>query len=118
MLTTKQIDQIKEHLNNAQNPLFFFDNDPDGLCSFILLQRYIKRGKGFPVKSAPLDKDYFRKINEFNPDYLFILDIPTVSEEFFEEIRKLNLPLTCIDHHNIDTSLFIRIPPYKLWIFY
>ena len=47
MLTTKQISEIKEHLNNAQNPLFFFDNDPDGLCSFILLQRYIKRGKGF-----------------------------------------------------------------------
>ena len=93
MLTTKQISEIKEHLNNAQNPLFFFDNDPDGLCSFILLQRYIKRGKGFPVKSAPLDKSYFRKINEFNPDYIFILDIPTVSEEFWEEIKKINLPI-------------------------
>ena len=109
MLTTKQISEIKEHLNNAQNPLFFFDNDPDGLCSFILLQRYIKRGKGFPVKSAPLDKSYFRKINEFNPDYIFILDIPTVSEEFWEEIKKINLPIVWIDHHNTEKN---KVPDF------
>src|SRR3989344_3178091 len=82
MLTQKQVSEIREHLNNAQNPLFFFDNDPDGLCSFILLQRYIKRGKGFPVKSSPLDKSYLRRIEELNPDSIFILDIPSVSEEF------------------------------------
>ncbi|MEK6817511.1 MAG: DHHA1 domain-containing protein [Nanoarchaeota archaeon] len=103
MLTEKQISEIKEHLNNAQNPLFFFDNDPDGLCSFILLQKYIGRGKGFPVKSG-LDKNYLRKINELNPDYIFILDIPVVSEEFFEEIKKINLPVVWIDHHHIEKS--------------
>ena len=101
MLTEKQISEIKEHLNNAQNPLFFFDNDPDGLCSFILLQKYLGRGKGFPVKSG-LDKNYLRKINELNPDYIFILDIPVVSEEFFEEIKKINLPVVWIDHHNTE----------------
>ncbi len=104
MLTPKQISEIKEHLNNAQNPLFFFDNDPDGLCSFLLLQRYLGRGKGVPVKSAHLDKKYFRKINELNPDYVFILDIPAVSEEFFEEIKKINLPVVWIDHHNTDKT--------------
>lgn len=101
MLTSKQISKIQEHLASAQNPLFFFDNDPDGLCSFLLLQRYLGRGKGFPIKSAPLDKNYFRKINELNPDYIFILDVPTVSEEFFEEIKKINLPVVWIDHHHI-----------------
>lgn len=109
MLTESQIKKIKEHLNNAQNPLFFFDNDPDGLCSFILLQKYIGRGKGFPVKSAFLDKNYFRKINELNPDYLFILDIPTVSEEFFEEIKKINLPVVWIDHHNTEKT---KVPDF------
>ena len=109
MLTEKQIIKIKEHLNNAQNPLFFFDNDPDGLCSFILLQKYIGRGKGFPVKSASLDKNYLRRINELNPDYLFILDVPTVSEEFFEEIRKINLPVVWIDHHHTDKN---KIPDF------
>ncbi|MEK9185033.1 MAG: hypothetical protein AAB866_02620 [Patescibacteria group bacterium] len=46
MLTEKQINEIKEHLEKAQNPVFFYDNDPDGLCSFLLLQRYIDDGVG------------------------------------------------------------------------
>ncbi len=109
MLTSKQISEIREHLNNAQNPLFFFDNDPDGLCSFLLLQRHIGRGKGVPVKSAHLDKKYFKKINELNPDYVFILDIPAVSDEFFEEIKKINFPVVWIDHHNTERE---KIPDF------
>ena len=71
MLTKNQIQEIKEHLEKAQNPLFFFDNDSDGLCSFLLLQRHIGRGKGIPVKTFPsLDESYFRKITELNPDYI------------------------------------------------
>jgi len=103
MLTQKQVKEIKEHLNKAQNPLFFFDNDPDGLCSFLLLQRYIRRGKGVPIKSFPeLTVDYFRKINELNADYVFILDKPVVSEEFFKKIEQVNIPTVWIDHHFID----------------
>ena len=103
MITKKQIIQIREHLDKAQNPLFFFDNDNDGLCSFLLLQRYIGRGKGFPVKTAPeLTKDYFRKVKELEPDYIFILDQPEVSKDFFSEIEKINLPVVWIDHHEID----------------
>ncbi|MFH1365255.1 MAG: DHHA1 domain-containing protein [archaeon] len=105
MLTKKQVQEIKEHLEKAQNPLFFFDNDPDGLCSFLLLQRYIGRGKGVPIRSFPaLDESYFRKIKELNPDYIFILDKPVVSSVFFEEIEKINLPVIWIDHHEIDKS--------------
>jgi single-stranded DNA-specific DHH superfamily exonuclease len=105
MLTKKQVQEIKEHLEKAQNPLFFFDNDPDGLCSFLLLQRYVGRGKGIPVKTFPsLDESYFRKIKELNPDSIFILDKPIVSLVFFEEIEKLNLPIIWIDHHEIKKS--------------
>lgn len=103
MLTQKQIKEIKEHLDKAQNPLFFFDNDTDGLCSFLLLQRYIGRGKGVPVKSFPdLSGDYFRKVEELNADYIFILDKPIVSKEFFEKAEQINIPTVYIDHHNID----------------
>ena len=49
MLSEKQVKEIREHLEKAQNPLFFFDNDQDGLCSFLLLQRYIGRGKGIAI---------------------------------------------------------------------
>jgi len=110
MLTKKQVSEIKEHLDKAQNPLFFFDNDNDGLCSFLLLQRYIGRGKGFPVKTAPeLTKDYFRKVRELKPDYIFILDQPEVSREFFDEVEKINLPIVWIDHHEIDKK---KIPDF------
>lgn len=100
MLTKKQIREIKGHLNKAQNPIFFFDNDTDGLCSFLLLQRYLGRGKGVAIKSFPeLIKDYFRKVHELKADYIFILDKPLVSEEFFQEAEKINIPIVWIDHH-------------------
>ncbi len=101
MLTKKQIKEIKEHLERAQNPLFFFDNDADGLCSFLLLRRYLGRGKGVCVKSYPdLTKNYFKKVKELNADYIFILDKPKVSDEFWEEVEKINIPCVWIDHHD------------------
>jgi single-stranded DNA-specific DHH superfamily exonuclease len=103
MLTKKQVNEIKEHLEKAQNPLFFFDNDPDGLCSFLLLQRYLGRGKGIPIRSFPeMNAEYFKKVNELNADYIFILDKPVVSKEFLEEARKFNMPIVWIDHHKIE----------------
>jgi single-stranded DNA-specific DHH superfamily exonuclease len=109
-LTKKQISEIREHLEKAQNPLFLFDNDQDGLCSFLLLQRYIKRGKGFPVKnSRSSGSDYIRKINEFGSDYIFILDVPEFSEEFFTEVRKFNIPIVWIDHHDTEKK---KIPAF------
>ena len=106
MLTKKQISQIKEHLEKAQNPLFFFDNDPDGLCSFLLLQRYLGRGKGVAVKSYPeMDASYFRKVRELEADYVFILDKPVVSKEFFEEARQVNVPVVWIDHHDVQSDI-------------
>lgn len=103
MLTKKQVKEIKEHLNKAQNPIFFFDNDQDGLCSFLLLQRYLGRGKGVPIRSFPgLNKDYFRKVNELKADYIFILDKAVVLEEFFKEAEKINMPVIWIDHHIVD----------------
>ncbi|MBU4308471.1 MAG: hypothetical protein KJ566_01600 [Nanoarchaeota archaeon] len=106
MLTKKQVREIKEHLEKAQNPLFFFDNDPDGLCSFLLLRRWIERGKGVAVKgSAFLTKEYFRKVRELEPDYIFILDKPRVEQEFFEKVKQLNLPIVWIDHHKPDQEI-------------
>jgi single-stranded DNA-specific DHH superfamily exonuclease len=105
MLTEKQIHEIRSHLEKAQNPLFFFDNDPDGLCSFLLLQRALGRGKGIPVKTFPeLSGEYFKRINELNADYIFILDKPVVSKDFFKECEQINIPVVWIDHHDIKSE--------------
>lgn len=113
MLTKKQVKEIREHLEKAQNPLFFFDNDNDGLCSFLLLRRYINSGKGVAVKTSPkLTKEYFRKVRELAPDYIFILDQPEVSKDFFDEVHKLNIPIVWIDHHITNKK---KIPS---WVYY
>lgn len=106
MLTTRQIKEIREHLEKAQNPIFFYDNDADGLCSFLLLHRYLGRGKGVAVKSYPsMDATYFKKTQELNSDYIFILDKPVVSEDFFEEAHKENIPVVWIDHHDVQNEI-------------
>jgi len=105
MLSQKQLDEIRKLVESAQNPLFFFDNDADGLCSFLLLQRAIGRGKGVAVKSFPgLNESYIRKVEELNPDMVFILDKPRVDKEFIESVNEKAIPLVWIDHHNVQVE--------------
>lgn len=113
MLTEEQIEKIKEHLEKSQNPIFFFDNDADGLCSFLILRRWIGRGRGVPVRSYPgLTKELFKKVRELNADYIFILDKPVVDRDFFEEANKNNIPVVWVDHHEIDRSVIPHFVDY------
>lgn len=90
-------------MERAQNPIFYYDNDADGLCSFVLFRKFIGRGKGVAVRSFPdLNGSYARKAQELNADYVFVLDKPLISKEFIEEIEKLGLPLIWIDHHETE----------------
>jgi len=109
MLTKIQVKKIRSRLEDFSNPLFLFDNDADGLCSFILLQRYLGRGKGVSIKSFPeLSVDYFRRVGELGCDSIVILDKPNVSEEFFAAVREINIPIIWIDHHKTET----KVPEY------
>lgn len=102
MLSEEQNQKIREHLEQAQNPLFFFDNDNDGLASFLLFRRFIGRGKGIAIKTFPdLNISYFRRVSELNPDYIFILDKPNVSKEFLDKVKEINIPIVWIDHHQV-----------------
>ena len=106
MLTKNQVSQIKEHLEKAQNPIFFFDNDADGLCSFLILRKFCEKGKGVQVKSYPsMNKEYFRKVNELKADYIFIVDKPLVDKDFFDEADKINIPVVWIDHHEVQVEI-------------
>lgn len=102
MLTKKQVFEIREHLENAASPLFYFDNDQDGFSSYLLLRRMIKKGAGIQVKTSPLNMAYYNRIREFNPDVVFILDQPTVDNEFFKELNKDGIKIVWIDHHEND----------------
>ncbi len=103
MISEQQIKEIREHLDRAQNPLFFFDNDNDGLTSFLLLRRFIDRGRGVAIKSFPdLNINYYNKVHELKPDYIFILDKPVVSLDFLKKAHEDNIPVVWIDHHQVD----------------
>ena len=96
-LTPSQVKQIRDELVTCKNPLFFFHDDPDGLCSFLLLYRYIREGHGIVVKSVPrIDEKFLRKVEEYTPDKVFILDIAIVDQYFIDEAKK---PIVWIDHH-------------------
>jgi len=103
MISEDQIIEIRNVLESCSNPLFLFDNDVDGFCSFLLLSRAFLKGKGVAVKTFPdLDESYFRKIKEFNSDCVFILDKPKVSKDFFERVFEVNIPVYWIDHHLVE----------------
>jgi len=97
MLTEKQVEFLREELKTSRNPLFIYDDDADGLCSFLLLYRMHKEGKGLALKTSPkVDISMMRKVNEIAPDKIFILDVPIVEQEF---IDAANRPIFWIDHH-------------------
>lgn len=106
MLEKKQLDELKELLEQSQNPLFFYDNDADGLCSYLLLVRYLGRGKGVAIRSYPeLDASYSRKVRELGADVVFVLDKPAISEKFIEEVIEMKVPIIIVDHH-LSTGVF------------
>jgi len=105
MLSVEKLKEIRVELENSQNPLFLFDNDVDGLCSFLILRRSIDRGRGVAIKSFPdLKEQYLKKVDELNPDLVVILDKAEVSEEFIVGCGEKNLPIIWIDHHETKTS--------------
>ncbi len=99
MLNKKDIQTINSILDTTTRPIIFFDDDPDGLCSFLMIYSKIKEGKGIPIKTNPkLDTTYLHKVQEFAPDRIIILDKPLVDETF---IKKTKIKILWIDHHPI-----------------
>lgn len=97
MLNPAQITLLQEGLKTAKNPLFLYDSDADGLCSFLLLYRMYREGKGVRVTdSSKIDEQLVRKVQEIQPDKIFILDIPVLSQEFADAVK---VPIFWIDHH-------------------
>lgn len=96
-LTEKEYEQIRDELDHCQNPLYLFHDDPDGLCSFLLFYKYKLEGNGIIVKATPIiDAKYLKKVEEYNPDKIFILDIADVTQEFIDSVR---VPIIWVDHH-------------------
>ena len=92
--------QARELISQASRPVILFDDDPDGLASFLLIYRMVRSGKGMPIKGSPLNEDFAEKINDYSPDLVVVLDKPEVSQEFFNSIKTQCI---WIDHHQVQT---------------
>jgi single-stranded DNA-specific DHH superfamily exonuclease len=93
----KKLSDVKEKLMYYKSPLILYDDDPDGVSSFILMFRYLKDAYYTLVKSSPnVSSVYLSKVVEYNPDVIIILDKPLLDESFIEEA---NLPIFWFDHH-------------------
>ena len=97
MITEKQIQEIRDYINKAEKPLIFFDDDQDGLCSYLILKKSMPNAKGVIIKGSPmLDLKYLKKIDEVKPDMIFVLDKPLIDQELLDKINAL---VIWIDHH-------------------
>jgi oligoribonuclease NrnB/cAMP/cGMP phosphodiesterase (DHH superfamily) len=77
--------------------MYFFDNDPDGLSSFLLFYRKIREGQGVVAKGGPVLKRMFAKrVIDYLPDHIFVFDKPVVEQEFIDQSKTT---ITWIDHH-------------------
>ena len=67
------------------------------MCSYLQFYKYKKEGHGVSVKSYPtVDKRFLRRVEEYNPDKIFVLDLANIHEEFMEKVK---VPIIWIDHH-------------------
>jgi single-stranded DNA-specific DHH superfamily exonuclease len=107
MLTDKEINDLRDALKTSKRPIIFFDDDTDGLSSFLLFYYYAKNYaediRGIIVKSSPMLKDdiYLRRIEEYQPDTVFVLDKPMVHQDFIDKIK---VPIYWLDHHPMQNN--------------
>src|SRR3989344_6011086 len=96
-LSKEQLNEIREFLAKAERPLFFYDDDADGLTAFVLLRKKAGKGYGIAIKRG-IDEEALlsRKIFEISPDVIFFLDKPNLPQNIIDSFR---VPVVWIDHH-------------------
>jgi single-stranded DNA-specific DHH superfamily exonuclease len=117
MITDSELKQLKEELVSSKKPILMFDDDTDGLCSYLLLYRFLKdytdEIKGVILKTGPeLDGDLFvQKVKDYDPDKVFILDKAIVSQDFIDGVHK---KVIWLDHHPVlDRKNVLYFNPMK-----
>lgn len=106
MLTEKEAEYLRSELDAAKNPLFLHDADGDGLGAYLVLYRINKEGKHIALtKTSCVGKEFLRKVEEINPDKIFVLDVPMMEQEFVDKAKR---PIFWIDHHPPQTITNVK----------
>lgn len=98
MIPEAKLEEFRGFLRAAERPLFLFDDDPDGLCSFLLLQRFCQKGVGIPTSHKGEDSwhSLLAEVSTYAPDLIVFLDVAVLEKRFLSQLpcRVLHL-----DHH-------------------
>ncbi|MFC1647931.1 DHHA1 domain-containing protein [Nanoarchaeota archaeon] len=93
----KEMRKIRKALQGCKRPLVFFDDDCDGLTSFLQIFQFVGDGKGVCVKNSPeLGEQYVRRVEEYQPDLIVVVDKPMISQDFLDNVKQR---VIWIDHH-------------------
>jgi single-stranded DNA-specific DHH superfamily exonuclease len=88
--------KIKKLIDAAKSICVFYDDDLDGLSSYLSVYWY-KKVKGICVKSSPkVQADFSQVVKRHNADLVVILDKPLIEETFFDPEKTY----IWIDHHD------------------
>jgi len=97
-LDLDSVAKVKEEISYSKRPLIFFHDDADGVCSFLQFYKFLGGGQGVIVKSNPrIDEKFLKKVHEYQPDKVFIVDIATVDQEFIDQA---GCKVVWVDHHD------------------
>ncbi len=97
MIPDDKIQELRQALLDSARPLIFFDDDPDGLCAFLQFYKLNPEAKGIVYKVAgPLDERFLQKVEFYQPDKIFILDVPRVTQNFINKVKR---EIYWLDHH-------------------
>ncbi len=106
MITKQEIKELKEKLRETKKPLFLFDDDADGVTSFVMMYKLVGDGKGICVKGKPeVEASYLRKVIEYSPDKVFVLDKPMIEQEFLDGISQ---EVIWLDHHPLQDNKGVK----------
>ncbi|MBS3112756.1 hypothetical protein J4418_01615 [Candidatus Woesearchaeota archaeon] len=91
--------KLKREFDDCYRPMYFFHDDPDGLCSFLLCYKYVGEGVGIPIKSMPvIDLKFVSKVQYYQPDKIFVLDIANINQDFIDNVKT---SIVWVDHHDL-----------------
>ncbi len=94
-----KLKEFIEKIKASENPIIIFDDDADGVSSFLLLSKIFdhlnKDYKFRIVKSKPLlNSKYTHYL--YGHDMAFVLDKPGFKKDFIDNV---DIPIVWIDHH-------------------
>lgn len=89
-------------IKTTDNVVIIFNNDGDGICSCVLINKYLKDNKPYIISQPmPTEKNLIRKVQTTVPGKIIILDIAIDQQQSVLKNMAGMADILIIDHHQI-----------------